>query len=244
MAIRVDVHDRYKHCSDAELRKLAEGYNDLTLEAQQALLSELNARGLRDGVETAHQVHVKAEAEAIAAACGPDYFVVTEADERMPGWFQVITPHSDLFFPHFCPGCGSATDATFPVVDVQFSKTSVFAPVHAQQLQYKVPHCHSCRQANIRAGVPLALTFLGAAVAFTALIYLWLGLRGAMLAMLLGLFLGRNRIKAFARQRAPGGVFILEHDSNSVWFVIKDRNYAENFCALNRAGGTTMRAAV
>lgn len=233
MTIRVDVSERYRHCSDIELQGLAEGFNDLVAEAQQALITELRARGMHDGVQAILELEARAEAEAIAAVRGPDYFSVTEADQRMPGWFQVITPRQNLRFPDTCPVCGKAAETTCPVVSVQLSKATMSTRTRFERLVYQVPHCKACRRGNITGAVPLALMVFGVLAALAVIVGLWLGQRAAMAAVLLVLILGFNRIRNWSR-RAPGGIFMLDHDEHSIWFVMKDRVYAEKFTALNK----------
>lgn len=232
MAIRVDVSERYKQCSDVELQRLAEGINDLVSEAQQALITEMRARGIQHGVQTAHEVKARAEAEAIAAVRGPDYFIVTEAGQHMPGWFQVITPRQDLRFPDICPVCGKAADTVYPVVSAQLSKATMSTRMRIEHLEYQVPHCQACRRENITGKLPLMMMVFGALAALALTVGLWLGPSAAMAAVLLAFILGFDKIRALARQ-APGGIFMLDDNEDSIWFVMKDRGYAEKFSALN-----------
>ncbi len=144
MTIRVDPREHYRHCSDDELQRLAEGYDQLMPEAQQALLSEMQARGMGKGVETAHAVETQvAEAEALATRL-PDYFVIAAAPKPLEGWFQVITPRQNLRFPDSCPGWGKPAQTTCGIGTGYLSKATMSTRMTTTTLVYKVPHCRSC----------------------------------------------------------------------------------------------------
>src|SRR5262249_54589270 len=106
LPMRVNFAQEYRQRTDDDLQRLAEQFDQLVPEAQQALRDEMRSRDLRDCLETARTV----EAEAQSAASGPQYLVVTSSNE-MPGWLEVIVPRQDLRFPETCP-CGKMADTT------------------------------------------------------------------------------------------------------------------------------------
>ena len=132
MSMGVSLQEQYQRASDDELRLLAEDYNDLMPDAQQALFAELQARGLRGHIDTARSV----EAEAAVRAAGPKYFVIADAGEKMPGCFQVLAPRGPLRFPDSCPRCGQPVDKKSPVVATHLSAASFN---RLETLTYQVP---------------------------------------------------------------------------------------------------------
>jgi len=229
MTIHVDVRLRYRNSSDAELQEIALAYKDLMPDAQQALQTEMNARGMQEGVRT---IQV-AEAELLAEASGPEYFVVGNADESMPGWFQLVAPIGDMVFPDFCPSCGKPADALYPVANAYLSKPMLSTVAKFEQLQYQVPHCRACRSLIMRGGLQNLLIILAAVASLSVVVGLWLGLRVGMAVPVICLFLLFNKIRALAR-RSHSGIVMLDYDDSSVSFALKDRNYAERFCEMNK----------
>jgi len=226
MSIRVSLQEQYQRASDDELRRLAEDYNDLMPDAQQALFAELQARGLRGHIDTARSV----EAEAALRAAGPKYFVVTDAGEKMPGSFQVLAPRGPLRFPDSCPGCGKPADKKCPVVATHLSASKFN---RLETLMYQVPHCAACARNTTRSGMLTALVLIAALAALAVPLSLWLGLPAALGILLTALLVIIGIRRGRAPVAAPEGIFLLDYDESSISFVFKSRVYAERFCEIN-----------
>lgn len=233
MTIRVDPREHYRHCSDDELQRLAEGYDQLMPEAQQALLSEMQARGMSKGVETAHAVEAQvAEAEARATRL-PDYFAITAAPQPLEGWFQVITPRQNLRFPNSCPGCGKPAQTTCSIGTGNVSKATMSTRMTTTTLVYKVPHCRSCAGEIKGSTIWFILAYLAAVAIVIVLVGVLLDWQAGGIAALLLMLLSLNQVKKL-RLKSPGGIFMLDFDDASTSFAVKDRAYADRFCRLNQ----------
>ena len=185
MTIRVDPREHYRHCSDDELQRLAEGYDQLMPEAQQALLSEMQARGMSKGVETAHAVEAQvAEAEARATRL-PDYFAISAAPQPLEGWFQVITPRQNLRFPNSCPGCGKPAQTTCSIGTGNVSKATMSTRMTTTTLVYKVPHCRSCAGEIKASTIWFILAYLAAVAIVIVLVGVLLDWQAGGIAALL-----------------------------------------------------------
>lgn len=230
MGIRVSLQEQYQRASDDELRRLAEDYNDLMPDAQQALFAQLQARGLREHIDTARSVVAEAAAKAAARAASLTYFVIVDAGEKMPGCFQVLAPRGPLRFPDSCPRCGNPADKKCPVVASHLSALSIN---RVETLMYQVPHCSACARAAKGTSLLLFFAVLAAMAALVALVSLWLGFAGAMAVAITAMlvFIGIRRGRA--PLKAPEGIFMLDYDKSSIWFVFKSRIYAEKFCKVN-----------
>ncbi|HSY91027.1 MAG TPA: hypothetical protein VK812_06610 [Candidatus Binatus sp.] len=226
MSIRVSLQEQYQHASDEELRRLAEDYNDLMPDAQQALFAELQSRGLRQHIDTARSV----EAEAAIRAAGPNYFVIADAGEKMPGSFQVLVPRGPLRFPASCPGCGNPADKKCPVVATHLSAAKFN---RLETLMYQVPHCAACARNTTRSTMLTAVVLIAALAALAVPLSLWLGLPAALGILLTAMLVIIGIRRGRAPLGAPEGIFLLDYDENSVSFVFKSRVYAEKFCAIN-----------
>jgi len=226
MSIRVGLQQQYQRASDDELRRLAEDYNDLMPDAQQALFAELQARGLREHIDTARSV----EAEAAARAAGPKYFVIADAGEKMPGSFQVLAPRGSLRFPDSCPRCGKPADKNCPVVATHLSASKFN---RLETLTYQVPHCAACARAMTRTGLLTGFAVLAALAVLGVPLGFWLGLPAALTIMLTAMLVVIGIRRGRAPIIAPEGIFMLDYDERSVSFVLKSRIYAERFCEIN-----------
>ena len=226
MSIRVSLQEQYQRASDDELRRLAEDYNDLMPDAQQALFAELQSRGLRGHIDTARSV----EAEAAARAAGPKYFVIADAGEKMPGSFQVLAPRGSLRFPDSCPRCGKPADKKCPVVAAHLSASKFN---RLETLTYQVPHCTACARNTTRSGMLTALALIAALAAVAVPLSLWLGLPAALGILLTAMLVVIGIRRGRAPLGAPEGIFLLDYDESSISFVFKSRVYAERFCEIN-----------
>jgi len=226
VSIRVSLQEQYQRASDDELRLLAEDYNDLMPDAQQALFAELETRGLRGHIDTARSV----EAEAAVRAAGPKYFVIADAGEKMPGSFQVLAPRGPLRFPDSCPRCGQPADKKCPVVSTHLSAAAFN---RLETLTYQVPHCAACARATTRTGLLTALALLAAMAAIAVPLTLWLGLPATLMILLTAMLVLIGVRRGRAPLSAPEGIFLLDYNESYVAFVFKDRAYAERFCAVN-----------
>jgi hypothetical protein len=226
MSIRVSLQEQYQRASDDELRRLAEDYDDLMPDAQQALFAELQARGLREHIDTARTV----EAEAAARAAGPNYFAIADAGEKMPGCFKVLAPRGLLQFPDSCPRCGKPADKKCAIVATHLS-ASRFNRI--ETLTYQVPHCAACARTTTHTGLLMALALFVAAAALVALLSLWLSLQAALTITLVAMLVLIGIRRGRAPLKAPEGIFLLDYDERCIWFVFRSRTYAQRFCELN-----------
>jgi hypothetical protein len=237
MGIRVNPQQQYQSVSDSELLHLAEEYDHLVPEAQEALLAELQRRGLTEGVKTAKSVEADAAAATAAAAAGPNYLTVTEASGRMAGSFQVIAPRTPVLrFPRFCPRCGKPADKTLGIG--QTHAPGPMVPVQRlETLNFNVPHCSNCVRHRWNLLIPIFVLIAVLVIVAIGVGVLMDDRRVAMTAASILSLLSILAIK-LRRGRAPlnvpEGIFMLDYDEQSVWFLIRDRNYAEKFCEMNR----------
>jgi hypothetical protein len=230
MGIRVSLQEQYQRASDDDLRRLAEDYNDLMPDAQQALFAELHARGLRAHIDTARSVEADAATRAAARAASLTYFVIVDAGEKMPGCFQVLAPRGPLRFPDSCPRCGNPADKKCAIGTAHVSAAGFN---RLETLTYQVPHCSACAQVTKHTSWLLALGLITAMAALAALLSLWLGLAGAMVAAITAMLVVIGIRRGRAPIMAPEGIFMLDYDKGSIWFVFTSRIYAERFCKVN-----------
>jgi len=228
MSIRVSLQDQYQRASEDELQRLAADFNDLMPDAQKALFAELQVRGLQAHIQTARAVEAEAAAHETARAARLRYFVIADADEKMPGCFQVLAPRGPLRFPDSCPRCGKPADKKCGIAAAHIAGVR-----RVETLTYQVPHCADCARSAIRAGWLLALAGLAAVTALAVVMSLMMSWQATSLIITAVVFVLLAIRQGRAPLKTPEGIFLLDYDQNSAVFVFRNRAYAKRFCELN-----------